>query len=333
MELRQFRSLITLVENDFSVSRTAKALFLVQSAVSQHIKSLEEEMATRLLVRNGKRLVGLTSVGKTVLHYAECALADTQNIVEACREHVEHNQGLLRIGATHTQARYILPPVIRSFNRDYPKVDLQIHQGTPQQLVELAMKNNVDFSICTEALASQPKLTTIPCYQWNRSIIIKPGHPILKEKEITLEVLCDYPIITYEYGFTGRGTFNATFSSAGLTPRVVLSASDTDVIKTYVREGMGAGIIASMAYTPDQDGDLIQKDLSHLFPWEQTKIAYQKNKYLRRYQIHFIELFQSCISQPERWFGLIPSDITAFPAKGINIESSKMPGSTCNSVL
>lgn len=308
MELRQYRSLIALVENDFSVSRTAKALFLVQSAVSQHIKLLEEELGAQLLIRNGKRLVGLTPVGKTVLHYAERILADTQNITEACREHVEHDQGQLRIGATHTQARYILPPVIRSFNRDYPKIDLQIHQGRPQQLVELAMKNIVDFSICTEALAAQPKLTSIPCYKWNRSLIVKPGHPLLKN-EITLEVLCNHPVVTYEYGFTGRGTFNATFAEAGLTPRVVLSASDTDVIKTYVREGMGAGIIASMAYTPDQDGDLIQKDLSHLFPWEETKIAYQKDKYLRRYQIHFIELFQSCISQPERWFGLIPTDL------------------------
>jgi len=310
MELRQFKSLIALVENDFSVSRTAKTLYLVQSAVSQHIKLLEEELGTRLLKRNGKRLVGLTSVGETVLQYAERAIASTENIKEACREHIEHNQGLLRIGATHTQARYILPPVIRSFNRDYPKIDLQIHQGTPQQLVELAMKNIVDFSICTEALASQPELTLIPCFKWNRSLIVKPGHPLL-EGEITLELLCNYPIVTYEYGFTGRGAFNATFTNIGLTPRVVLSASDTDVIKTYVREGMGAGIIASMAYTPNQDSDLIQKDLSHLFPWEQTKIAYQKDKYLRRYQIHFIEIFQSCISKPERWFGLIPTDIAS----------------------
>ncbi|NOX42332.1 MAG: LysR family transcriptional regulator [Gammaproteobacteria bacterium] len=322
MELRQLRSFIALVENDFSVSRTAKALFLVQSAVSQQIKSLEEELSTRLFVRNGKRLTGLTNVGETVLHYAERTMADTQNILDACREHVEHNSGLLRIGATHTQARYILPPVIRSFNRDYPNIVLQIHQGTPKQLVELAMKNIVDFSICTEALASQPELTSIPCYKWNRSLIVKPGHPLLEE-DITLETLCNHPLVTYEYGFTGRGTFNATFADAGLTPHVVLSAADTDVIKTYVREGMGAGIIASMAYTPNQDSDLLQKDLSHLFPWEQTKIAYQKDKYLRRYQIHFIELFQSCISQPERWFGLVPTDLVPLPNGQLNTQINK----------
>lgn len=308
MELRQLRSLITLVKNEYSVSRTAEKLCLVQSAVSQHIKLLEEELGTRILSRNGKRLTGLTKVGETVLHYAERMFADTQNILDACSDEVNHNQGLLRIGATHTQARYILPPILKIFNVEYPNVDLQIHQGTPQQLVDMAMQNIVDLSICTEALASQPALTAIPCYQWNRSLVVKPDHPLLKRK-ISLKALCDYPIITYEFGFTGRGTFNATFKEAGLTPRVVLSASDTDVIKSYVREGMGAGIIASMAYISDHDSDLIQRDLSKLFPWEETKIAYKKDKHLRRNQTHFIEIFQACISQPKRWYGLSPTQL------------------------
>ncbi len=306
MDLKTLRSLVSLVENDFNVSRTAEQLFLVQPAVSQHIQRLEQELGTQLFVRQGKRLVGLTDTGETVVQYARKVLAETRNIIEVGREHVEQASGVLRIGTTHTQARYVLPPVIKAFNKAYPKVELQIHQGNPQQLEEMAMDDQVDFSMCTEVLGENPQLTTVPCYQWNRSLIALHDHPILAQKKISLKSLSQYPIITYVLGFTGRGHFSSTFSNAGLKPRVVLSAADTDVIKTYVREGMGVGIIASMAYTPKQDRDLELRDLSKLFPWEITVIAYPKGKYLRHYQQHFIELIQSCVAEPNRWSGLLP---------------------------
>lgn len=305
MKLKALHSLVSLVDNDFNVSRTAEQLFLVQPAVSQHIQRLEQELGTQLFVRHGKRLIGLTETGETIVQYARKVLAETRNIIEVGREHVEQASGVLRIGTTHTQARYVLPPVIKAFNKAYPKVELQIHQGSPQQLEEMALDDLVDFSMCTEILGENPQLTTVHCYKWNRSLIARHGHPILERKRITLKTLSQYPIITYVRGFTGRSHFSTTFAIAGLKPRVVLSATDTDVIKTYVREGMGVGIIASMAYTPKQDRDLELRDLSKLFPWEVTVIAYPKGKYLRHYQQHFIELIQSCVAEPNRWSGLL----------------------------
>ncbi len=306
MDIKSLRSLVNLVDNGFNVSRTAEQLFLVQSAVSQHIQRLEKELGVQLFVRQGKRLIGLTDTGEKIVQYARKVLAEAQNILEIGREHVEQASGVLRIGTTHTQVRYVLPPIIKLFNQSYPKVELQIHQGTPQQLEAMALDDQVDFSICTEVLAENPRLTAVPCYKWNRVLIVQQDSPILKHEHITLEALCEYPLITYIFGFTGRGHFSITFKKSGLQPRIVLSAADTDVIKTYVREGMGVGIIASMAYTPEQDSDLIIRDLSHLFPWEVTNLAYPMGKYLRHYQRYFIELFQSCVAEPDYRLGISP---------------------------
>ncbi|HID82095.1 MAG TPA: LysR family transcriptional regulator [Chromatiales bacterium] len=305
MELRQLKSLITLVESDFSVSRAADKRHLVQSAVSQQLSRLEDELGSKLFIRRGKRLTGLTTMGEEVLLYAHRIMANTHSIRDIGREQVKSAKGILRVATTHTQARYVLPEVIKRFTTDFPDVELEIHQGTPEQLVEMAIKDRVDISICTEALSEHPDLNTIPCYSWNRSVILYPSHPLASKRRITLKQLCEYPIITYVFGFTGRGHFSKTFQDARLSPRVVLSAADTDVIKTYVREGLGVGIIASMAYTPDQDSDLLLKDLSHIFPWEVTKIAYLKDKYLRGYQQHFIDLFQEFVESDGEKTGLM----------------------------
>ncbi len=306
MELRQLKSLVTLVDANLNVSRAAEQLYLVQPAVSQHIQKLEDELGVQLFTRQGKRLVSLTEVGEEIVQHARKTLAETRNILDAGRDHVEESRGVLRVGTTHTQARYLLPPVIKAFNKAYPKVELEIHQGNPQQLVQLAVEDQLDLAICTEDLAGDPRLVAVPIYKWNRSLIARPDHPLLERKRITLQALCKYPLITYVFGFTGRGHFNRTFEKAGLEPHVVLSAADTDVIKTYVREGMGMGIIASLAYVPKQDRDLVLRDLSHLFPWEVTLIAYPKGKYLRHFQRHFIEQFQACVARPEQWAGLQP---------------------------
>jgi LysR family cys regulon transcriptional activator len=292
MELRQLRSLIMLVESDFSVSRAASQLNLVQPAVSQHLKQLEEELGTQLFQRQGKRLIGLTESGEKVIRYARSALEGAANILAVGRDHVEEDKGVLRIGATHTEARYVLPPVLRSFRNVYPAVEVQIHQANPLQLVEMAVNDTVDLAICTEALHKHPALTAIPSHRWNRCLIALPGHPALEARPITLDTLCSYPLITYVFGFTGRGHLSDAFAREGLRPHVVLSATDTDVIKTYVREGMGVGIIADLAYQSDQDSDLHRRDLSHLFPAEVTRVAYPRDKYLRRYQQKFIDLFQ-----------------------------------------
>ncbi|MEW8322565.1 MAG: LysR substrate-binding domain-containing protein [Candidatus Thiodiazotropha taylori] len=295
MELRQLTSLVALEESGFNVTLAAKQLFLVQSAVSQHLAQLEHELGTQLFMRKGKRLIGLTAAGEQVLNYARQALAIRENILDVGREHVEEGSGLLRIGTTHTQACYVLPGVIRAFRKQFPQVNLQINQGTPQQLVELVVTDRVDFSICTEELGEHSTLTAIPCYRWNRSLIALKGHPVLSEKPLSLERICNYPLITYTFGFTGANHMQTTFARAGLQPNVVLTAADTDVIKTYVREGMGVGLIASMAYSPDLDPDLETRDLSHMLPWETTWVAYHKDKYLRRYQKRFIDLLEQMI--------------------------------------
>ncbi|MCG7865473.1 MAG: LysR substrate-binding domain-containing protein [Candidatus Thiodiazotropha taylori] len=295
MELRQLTSLVALEESGFNVTLAAKQLFLVQSAVSQHLAQLEQELGTQLFMRKGKRLIGLTAAGEQVLNYARQALAIRENILDVGREHVEEGSGLLRIGTTHTQACYVLPGVIRAFRKLFPRVNLQINQGTPQQLVDLVITDRVDFSICTEELGEHSTLTSIPCYRWNRSLIALKGHPVLSEKPLSLERICNYPLITYTFGFTGANHMQTTFARAGLQPNVVLTAADTDVIKTYVREGMGVGLIASMAYSAELDPDLETRDLSHMLPWETTWVAYHKDKYLRRYQRKFIDLLEQMV--------------------------------------
>ena len=299
MEIRQLQSLIKLIENQFSVSKAAEEMFLVQSAVSQHLKKLEDELGVVLFIRKGKRLTGLTDIGQEVAEYARHALAATNNIRSVGLDHNNQLSGVLRIGTTHTQARYVLPPVLKAFNEAYPGVELQIHQGTPRQLVQWAINDDIDFSICTEELAQSSQLTNIPCYRWNRSLITLADHPLQKIKRLTLKDLCQHPLITCVSGFTGRETFNQTFEAADLKPQVVLSAADTDIVKTYVMEGMGAGIIVNMAI---DDGGLQRfsyRDLSDLFPWEITRVAYLNDKYLRRYEQTFIDLLLQHVADTE----------------------------------
>ena len=299
MEFRQLQSLIKLIDNNFSVSKAAEDMFVVQSAVSQHLKKLEDELEADLFIRRGKRLVGLTEIGEQVANHARVTLASVSSIHAIGKDHVNQNQGVLRIGSTHTQARYVLPSVLKAFNHAYPRVELQIHQGTPRQLVQWAINDEIDFSICTEALAESSQLTNIPCYQWNRSLITLKGHPLQALESLSLKDLCEYPLITYVYGFTGRKNFSETFVKAELEPHIVLSAADTDIIKTYVQEQMGVGIIASMALQEVSNSNIEVRDLSHLFPWEITRIAYLNDKYLRHYEQKFIDLFLEYVSRSE----------------------------------
>jgi LysR family cys regulon transcriptional activator len=299
MEIRQLQSLIKLIECNFSVSRAAVEMFIVQSAVSQHLKKLEDELGADLFIRKGKRLIGLTDVGETVASHARMTLASVNSIRSIGKDHVNQSEGILRIGTTHTQARYVLPPVIKAFNLAYPRVEVQIHQGTPRQLVQWAANDDLDFSICTEALAESKQLTNIPCYQWNRSLITLGDHPLHHLEQLTLNDLCQYPLITYVYGFTGRGRFSATFRDAGLEPHVVLSAADTDIIRTYVLEEMGIGIIASMALGDVDNNITRSRDVSHLFPWEITRIAYLNDKYLRHYEQKFIDLLLDFVANSD----------------------------------
>lgn len=292
MDLRQLRSLVALVEADFSVSRAAQRLHLVQPAVSQHLKQLETELGFSLVQRQGKRLLGLTAAGAEVLRHARATLAEVANIQAIGQDQAEDRVGVLRLGTTHGQARYVLPPLIRRFRQGYPGVEIQLHQATPEQLVAMVLRDAVDLAICTEAIGKHPELIATPCYRWNRCLIAPLDHPILARSPISLELLGDQPLVTYVAGFSGHGHFNAAFAREGLKPRLTVSAADADVIKTYVREGFGLGIIADLAYDPLLDMDLGRRDLSHLFPWEVTRLALSRAKYPRAFQRAFMALFQ-----------------------------------------
>ena len=214
-----------------------------------------------------------------------------ENIRQIAQEFSDNQKGSLSIATTHTQARYALPPLIKIFIRKYPQVALHMHQGTPVQISELASKGTVDFAIATEALELFNNLIMMPCYQWNRSVILPKAHPLSREQSITLEQIAEHPIVTYVFGFTGRSELDKAFNARGLKPQVVFTATDADVIKTYVRLGLGIGIIASMAYDPDLDKGLVAIDASHLFKPSTTKIGFRRGTFLRNYMYDFIELF------------------------------------------
>lgn len=302
MQLNHLRSFAAVCDAEFSVSRAAESLHLVQPAVSQHLKQLEEELGTRLFVRRGKRLAGLTEAGEQARQHARRVLAEMASLRDLGADMRADGGGRLRIGATHTQARYVLPAAIRRLRREHPDLDVEIQQGRPEQLVEWALDDRLDLAICTESLAEHTGLITIPCNRWQRCLIAPLDHPILAARPISLELLCEHPLVTYVHGFTGRGRFNNSFARDGLKPRIVLSAADSDVIKCYVREGLGVGIIADLALEPGVDDDLGRRSLGHLFPAEVTRIAYPKGKYLRRAHQAFVEIFQQeAARRAPRW--------------------------------
>ncbi len=297
MDIRQLSSLVVLANTGFNVTKAADILCVVQPAVSQRMSKLEDHVGTKLFVRKGNKVFGLTSSGKLVLNNARQILAIRDNILAIGYNHTEDMEGSLRIGTTHTQSRYVLPDVLRKFHKMYPDVRIEIHQGTPEQLVEMVINDRVDFSMCTQRVIDQPSLSVIPVYSWNRALITLPGHPLMTKERITLNDICNYPLITYTNGFSASDHIHAVITKAALQPNIVLSAVDTDVIKTYVREGLGIGLIAMMTYTENTDYDLEVRDISHLFPWETTKIAYRDDKYLKRFQLHFVDIMNDMIGQ------------------------------------
>ncbi len=244
-----------------------------------------------IFVRHGKRIVEVTEPGRAVLAIAERILGEAENLRRVGQDFAGEAQGSLAIATTHTQARYALPPVVEQFVKLYPRVSLSLRQGSPTQLCEQVISGEADLVIATEAIAEYRELVMLPCYQWNRCVIALPGHPLLTQPSLTLEALAREPIVTYDFAFTGRSQVNKAFEARGLTPNVVLTAIDSDVIKTYVRLGLGVGIIAKMAFDPDQDQDLCALDASHLFESSTTRIGIRRRAYLRGYAYDFIRLF------------------------------------------
>lgn len=289
-----------MVRNNLNVSETAAALYTSQPGVSKQIRQLEDEVGVEIFERSGRQMVAITPAGKEIIRLAEQILATTDDIKSVGRQYSDPQSGELRLATTHTQARYVLPRIIEEFGNEFPRVNLHLHQGTPAQMAQMADSGEVDLVIATEGEEHYGNLELLPCYQWNRSVIVKPDHALFKLSQIgslTLEALVQYPIITYVFGFTGRSQLDQAFHARQLEPNVVLTATDADVIKTYVRHGLGVGIIASMAFEDDVDSDLRALDASHLFESATTYICLRKGRRLPDYLYAFAHKFSANLTR------------------------------------
>jgi len=291
MKLQQLRYLCEVANQDLNLSRAAKKLHTSQPGISKQIQLLEDELGVEIFIRNGKRMVSITPPGQNIVEIAGKILREANNLKWVGQEFTNKDVGSLTVATTHTQARYALPPTIRQFTTRYPKVKLTIRQGNPTQISQLVTSGEADVAIATEAIEFFHELVMLPCYQWNRCIITPPEHPLLLLRKISLEAIVKYPIITYDFAFTGRSKINQAFEARGLVPNVVLTALDADVIKTYVELGLGIGIVAQMAFDPNRDKHLRSIDAGHLFESSTTRIGIRKNSYLRSYILDFIQMF------------------------------------------
>ena len=291
MKLQQLRYACEVARRGLNVSAAAEALFTSQPGISKQIKALEQELGIEIFVRHGKRLTGLTEPGRAVLAIAERILAEAANMKRAGEDFANEKLGSLTIATTHTQARYALPKAVTAFKRRYPDVQLVLHQGNPTQICEMVLRGEAEFAVATEQISEFPELVSLPCYQWNRCVVVPSRHPLAKVQPLTLEAVAKYPIITYDFAFANRKLVEKAFEQRGLKPKVVLTALDADVIKTYVELGLGVGIMAQMAFDPKRDRGLKALDASHLFESSTTRLGIKRGAYLRRYAYEFIELF------------------------------------------
>ena len=297
MTLQQIRYLCEVARRGLSVSDAAAALHTSQPGISKQILALEEELGVQVFVRRGKRLVEITPAGKRLVELGEKVLADAGNLKRAALDLQDEAVGEMVIATTHTQARYVLPKVIPVFLKRFPKVSLFIHQGNPMQVAAEVASGRADLGIATEYLDGVPELVTLPLYAWNRVVVAQKGHPILDKRKLTLADIAAYPLVSYDISMTGRGAVNQAFAAQGLSPTFVLSAMDSDVLKTYVELGIGIGLLAEMAYDPKQDTKLGAISAKHLFTESITKIALKRNAFLRGYTYELIELLAPALTQ------------------------------------
>ncbi len=289
MNFQQLRIIRETVRQDFNLTAASNALHTSQSGVSKHIRDLEDELGVQLFIRKGKRLLGLTDAGRGLAKIVERMLNDASNLKQLADEFNCADQGELTIATTHTQARYVLPPIVARFKAAFPKVHLILQQASPTEITEMLLRGEADIGIATESLSSEDDLFGLPYYQWQHSIIIPTGHALAQYQTVTLTELAKWPLITYHGGFTGRSKIDAAFKQAGLTPDIVLSALDADVIKTYVELGMGVGVIASIAFDAERDHRLVQLDID-LFGLNTTWIAIRRGHLLRGFAYEFAAL-------------------------------------------
>jgi len=290
LKLHQLRYIHEVARQNLNISAAAEVLHTSQPGVSKQIQLLEDELNLQIFQRNGKRLTGVTEPGRAVLELAARMMQEMENIKRVGEEFSNEDSGTLTIATTHTQARYRLPTAVKQFLDLYPKVKLTIHQGNPTQVAEQVASGEADIGIATEAINTYDRIFCLPLYRWNRCIVVPHGHPLLEDKPLTLQKIAAEPLVTYDFGFTGSAIVTGEFNKLGLTPNVVLTAIDADVIKTYVNLGLGIGLLAKMAYDPERDINLAMIDASHLFPESTTHLGIRRDAYLRGYTYAFIQL-------------------------------------------
>ncbi len=292
MKLQQLRYLVAIAENGLNITAAAEKLFTSQPGVSRQLKLLEEELGVQIFSRRGKSLEAVTAAGEEVIQRAVRVLREVENIRAVASNHQAEQRGSLDIGTTHTQARYVLPPVIKSFRERFPEVSLNLHQGTSEQIADMVAAGQIDFAIATGGQDLFSDLKLLPCYRWDRVVIVPRDHALTRlGRPLTLEDLGQFPLVTYVFSFSGESSLKKAFAGVGVEPEVVFTARDADVIKTYVRIGMGVGIVAGMARECGADDDLAVVDATDLFPRSTTWIGFRRDAVLRDYMFDFMERF------------------------------------------
>jgi len=292
MTLQQLRYLLAIADSGLNITAAAERLYTSQPGISKQLKLLEQELRVQLFTRKGKSLAAITPAGNDVISRARKIMREVENIRSLASDLSGEQEGTLSIATTHTQARYVLPEVIREFRERYPKVNLELHQGTSEQIAELVASNSVDFAIATGSRHLFPGLVLLPCYHWERIVLVPKDHPLQAGKgKLDLATLAEYPLVTYVFSLTGESSFKNAFAEQGLEPNVVFTARDADIIKTYVRMGMGVGVVAAMAYECADDEDMAVVEIDGLFPRSTTWLGFRRDSVLRGYMVDFVSMF------------------------------------------
>lgn len=293
MTLQQLKYLVAIADSGLNITAAAERLYTSQPGISKQLKLLEQELGVQLFTRKGKSLAAITPAGRDVISRARRIMREVENIRNLASDLSGEQEGTLAIATTHTQARHVLPDIIKEFRERYPRINLELHQGTSEQIAELVAGNRVDFAIATGSRQLFPNLVLLPCFRWDRVILVPKGHPLTTVKKLDLATLAAYPLVTYVFSSTGESSLKKAFGEQGLEPNVVFTARDADIIKTYVRMGMGVGILAPMAFDCADAKDLVAIEAPHLFPQVTTWLGFRRDAVLRKYMVDFIALLAS----------------------------------------
>jgi len=299
LNFQQLKIIREAARCEFNLTEVANTLFTSQSGVSRHIRDLEDELGVEIFIRRGKRLLGMTEPGKALLTIAERILDEAGKVRRLADVFTNETSGILTIATTHTQARYSLPKVIKAFRQLYPNVRLELNQGSPQEIVTMLLAGEADIGIASEMLVNNSSLAAFPWFSWHHALLVPEGHELVQNQPVSLSTLGRYPLITYRQGITGRSRVDRAFQAAGLKPDIVLSAQDSDVVKTYVKLGLGVGILADQACETEENGDLERLDATHLFDASTVWLGLKRGQLQRNYVWQFLELCNANLSLEE----------------------------------